>query len=288
MHYYSTMDDFFDSYEMQCNQVMEEESKMPESSDLLDRIQALHTTLCYLCRINADISHVQDFVFHHPEALLLEGTHNDPTENAAFILSEHERSCQCLPRSSCRSNRAAVQRLLHKGFTFAQSKSLDAYQEQDWWSLHQDKLMEYEKDIRLLRQQEFNIRQFALDASVQVHKYQDELLLAEQYYSLKPKFSLFSCGMPHNQVFARRSVLEYQVNSAQVELTSLERLHQSVVTKIKTARRLQYGILERSLPCTIQHFCETRAKGSAGEGVSDVSFRRNRRGSAVCTEEFSI
>jgi hypothetical protein len=140
----------------------------------------------------------------------------------------------------------------------------------------------------LLRQQEFNIRQFALDASVQVHKYQDELLLAEQYYSLKPKFSLFSCGMPHNQVFARRSVLEYQVNSAQVELTSLERLHQSVVTKIKTARRLQYGILERSLPCTIQHFCETRAKGSAGEGVSDVSFRRNRRGSAVCTEEFSI
>ncbi|GKZ01506.1 hypothetical protein MPSEU_001101200 [Mayamaea pseudoterrestris] len=266
----------------------DDETKMPDASNLLDRAQALHTALGYLCSINADIVHVEDFLFRHSEALLLEGTGDDSDENVASILTKQESNCQCSTRSACRRNRRAIQRLLHEGFSYMQSQNMNVHLNDDW-SKYEDKLIEYEKDIHQLRQQEFTIRQFALEAAVHIQKFQEELKLAEQYYLYKPKFSIFACGKHHDEILARRSVLDYQIDSAHVELTSLERLHEAATTKIKRTRRLQYGILKQALPCSVQHTCK---KAPPEPNMDDCwSFRpvsSDDEAPSVGPEEFSI
>ena len=269
----------------------DEEAKMPDSSQLLDRALALLTGLCYLCRIQADVAHIQDFLSHHPEAILLEGTESDANESAMSVLMQQQETCQCLPHMSCCLNRVAIQQLLKQGVPFVPSGTIRMYEMEDWYE-YEGELVAYEKEIRLLRQQEFTIRQYALEAAVQINKYQDELKLAELYCVHKVKFSLFSCGKPNDELFARRSVLEYQISSAQVELQSLERLHESVLDKIAKIRQLQYGLLKHALPCAVRHACDAREAGpdlvfSSDWMIADRITVRNVE-PVVSTEEYSI
>ena len=270
----------------------DEESKMPDSSELLDRALALHTALCYLCRIQADVAHIQDFLSQHPEAVLLEGTESDAKESAMSILVQQEQACQCLPHTPCCLNRVAIQQMLKQGVPFVPSGTIRMYEMDDWYE-YEGELVAYEKEIRSLRQQEFTIQQYALEASIQINKYQEELKMADQYCVHKVKFSLFSCGKPNDELFARRSVLEYQISSAQVELQSLERLNESVLVKIANIRQLQYGLMNHALPCAVRHACDVRDFGpdlvfSSDWTISDRITVQNGDELAASTEEYSI
>lgn len=104
----------------------------------LDEMQALHTALCFLCSINADVTDVQTFLHAYPEALLLDGTTNRRGSGSSgwwwWDESAHDllirQSCSCSDNSPCRRNRQAiVQECLSQDFrTFHRQKTHHQHQ----------------------------------------------------------------------------------------------------------------------------------------------------------------
>lgn len=248
-----------------------------DSTRLLDRAQALHTTLAYYCRSRVDVAIVQTFVRRHPEALWLEGTGSSTEESAAYILMQQERACSCPATAMCRQNRSAVRRLLRmtNSLVEANARAMElpspTEYEDDRWKDVEDRMVQLEQEIRQLRQQEASIRQFALEAVVQIQHCHDELGFLEQYALRQPvKLSMLSCAKQLRQEhhMARCSVLEHQLDSARVELASLERLQERVVMRIKTTRQLQFGLLREALPSHRHFSCEAEGAGHAqGSGA---------------------
>lgn len=230
------------------------ECKSAEES--LDELQSLNTALCFLCSINAVSTEIETFLTAHPEALLLEGTGNLPEESASFIVTEQINRCECF-NEACNQNRLKVLTVLNRGFEFYQSKNLrERASDTEDWLFYAEQLVTVERDIRTLRLEEMATRQRLLESAVEVRAIQDEL---DQIYKYEHKsaLSMLACRTRNksNDMFARRSVLEYQVNVASQNLQSVEREHKVLLKEIRHGRRMQFAMLKNAFEGCQRHVC---------------------------------
>jgi hypothetical protein len=221
-------------------------------NESLDELQALNTALCFLCSINADSTQVERFLTAHPDALLLEGTGNLPEESARFIVSEQMNRCECF-NGYCNQNRLEVLRVLDWGFEHYQSKSFEQACDSKAWEQYACQLLTVERDIRQLRTEESSTRHRLLETAVQVRSYQDELEQVNKYDS-KSAMSLLACTRK-SDLFARQSVLEYQIGVASVNMSSVEREHKVILREIRHGRQLQFGSLKKVFDGCQRHVC---------------------------------
>lgn len=255
---------------------IEDDEEEEDPANQLDRAQALHTALCFLCSVNADVSEVEQFLLQHPDALLLEGTGNIPEESAIFILHEQLNLCQCSPLTKCRQNRHTVEELLRQGFSYFQTRGMQVIPQAEW-EKHEQRMILFEKDIRLLRRHEFVVKQYALNGSVRMQKLRDELKYTDKYNLYKYKLSLLQCSRKHDELSARRSFLQHQLEIAAIEMKSLKHEHQVVMSKIRSIRRLQFGLLKSALPCPRRHVCGSGVLSTTQDESIMVTPKRGSR-----------
>jgi hypothetical protein len=228
--------------------------KCKTSDDALDELQALNTALCFLCSINADAKEVETFLTEHPDALLLEGVGNLPEESAHFIVSEQMNRCECF-KVSCDKNRDQVLSVLNRGFEYYQSKSFRHQRpNRKVWEVYAEKLLIVERDIRELRLEEVSTRHRLLEAAVELQSIQDELEQVHRYDSSKSALSMLACTRK-NDLFERKSVLEYQIGIASLKLSSVEREHKVLLREIRHGRRLQFAMLKTAFDGCKRHVC---------------------------------
>jgi hypothetical protein len=224
------------------------------SDESLDELQALNTALCFLCSINADAKEVETFLTEHPDALLLEGVGNLPDESAHFIVSEQMNRCECF-NVSCNQNRMQVLTILGRGFEYYQSKSFRLRRPARLsWAFQAAKLMKVERDIRQLRVEEMATRHRLLESAVEVRSFQDELEQVHKFDSKSSALQMFACTRK-NDLFERKSVLEYRIGVASLSLSSVEREHKVLLSEIRHGRRMQFATLKKAFDGCKRHVC---------------------------------
>jgi len=284
MKYFSAFPDFEPGIGVWEKNIASSGSVADKSDDYpLDSLQALNTTLCFLSSINADVAEVVErFVILHPESLLLEGAGILPEESAKYILQDRMRHCRCTIEA-CNQNRSAILRLLSRGFEHYHQVHLEQQdspqaQLQNWvttlWGKYGEDLITLEREIRELRVQEMSLRGRFLETACEVRHYQGELERVQSSFSTGAHkltaLSLLACHLQKNKtdLFARKSVLEYQVGVAQVNLTSVEREHREALHKIRNARRVQFSLLTTAFEGCQRHVCVTSASTITGSSCT--------------------
>jgi hypothetical protein len=223
------------------------------SDESLDELQALNTALCFLCSINADAKEVETFLTEHPDALLLEGVGNLPEESARYIVSEQTNRCECF-NISCNQNRMQVLSVLDRGFEYYQSLSFRQRPNRKAWAVYAQKLLTVERDIRELRLEEVSTRHRLLERAVEVQSFQDELEQVQTYDS-KSALAMLACTSRKSDVFERKSVLEYQIGVALLNLSSVEREHKVLLREIRHGRRMQFAMLKTAFDGCKRNVC---------------------------------
>lgn len=212
----------------------------------LDRLQALHTVLCYLCAINAHHRDVALFLRHHPQALLLEGVNDEPQESALHILSEQMEECACRS-TACNQNRCMIVETMQQ-----QGYRLDAtgtHRDTDIFGIWLVNLQESEKEVRKLRLEQRMLQYRLADAKGDVAHF--ELKLKELHQVVRGVARL-TCGAGKH---ADRAVMEYQASVANLRVASLEREHRQILREIRECRRRQFLVLKQSNPLIHRHYC---------------------------------
>jgi len=235
------------------------------ADDFVDELQALNTSLCFLCSINADSSEVEHFLKRFPEALLLEGACLLPEDSAHYILEQHMRRCQCQGR--CHQNRQQVFNLVQRGFEWYQSRRVQSSEQAaKSWSVYFQKLVHSERAIRKHRRQELLMRNTLIEAGLEFKMYKDELdqvRLKQEGDTSKhhSPLALLACGRNKSSSYnaaaqSQLSVLEYQVGVASVNLRKVERERNFLLQRIRDDRRSQFAVLKKAFEgCRRQDIC---------------------------------
>lgn len=219
------------------------------AEESLDELQTLNTGLCFLCSINADATEVASFLRAHPQALLLEGAAHLQEESARAIVHEQMRRCECFS-PACHQNRLKVLQHLDRGFLYYQSRQRT--RQQNAWGMYADKLIGLEHDIRKLRMEELLMRNRLVETAVEVRGFRDEL---DQYAKYQTSgLALLACTRNHELV-QRKSVLEYQVGVASLNLSSVEREHKTLLKEIRERRKTQFVLLKTAFDGVRRHVC---------------------------------
>lgn len=234
--------------------VVSEDSKYDDS---LDELAALNTALCFLCSINAAAGEVEDFLICHPEALLLEGTGE---ESARAILEQQIRRCECFT-PTCNQNRFEIRRVMDRGFEYYQPFSMRPRSRRP---VVGEELLSIEQEIRELREQEASMRSRLLETVVEVQSYEDQL--GDVSKMDRSPISLLTACTRNSDLFARRTVLEYQVSTAQMNLQAIEREHEEVMRRIRYGRRMQFQLLKRAFEGCQRHVCVTTSRPTLMHG----------------------
>jgi len=230
------------------------------ADDFVDELQALNTSLCFLCSINADSSEVEHFLKRYPEALLLEGACLLPEDSAQYILEQHMRRCSCQGR--CHQNRQRVYTLVQRGFEWYQSKREPSTEKAaKAWSIHFKKLVLSEGAIRKHRRQELLMRNALIEAGMEFKSYKEELDQARQSKkegsgSKHSPLALLACSRNKStsaDLQSHLSVLEYQVGVASVNLRKVERERNFLLERIRDDRRSQFAVLKKAFEGCRRH-----------------------------------
>lgn len=248
---------------MDCNTSLE---------DAMDEVQAMSTALCFLCHINADYTEVERFLLRYPEALLFEEAHNE-TENPRFILERQMQNCQCfIP--ACNDNRRKILKVLKRGFEYYRGMARNDFFDQDitfrldrkstksasHWHFYAEKLRMLERDIREIKLQDLAIRNRIVETSEDVKNFKYELEgVSRQEGKSKSPISLLMCHRS-SEIFARRSMLEYQLGIATLNMSTLEKEQELIGQERIAARRMQLALLKTAFGGCRRHMCEATRK----------------------------
>ena len=235
--------------------------------DSLDEVQAMNTALCFLCRINADFEEVERFLLRYPEALLFEGS--QPGESACKVVEEQMRHCKCfIP--VCNENRRRVLAILRRGFEYYRGMvSIDPFQDELFngcepsvsaWQFYSEQLQALERDMREIKTEEMSVRNRIVETSVEVRASQLELEGVSRKENMnRSTLSLLSCRRS-SDIFAQRSVLEYKLGIATLNVSSLEKEQALMDQERLAARRMQLALLKNAFGGCRRHMCEASKK----------------------------
>jgi len=200
-----------------------------------DTLQSLHTALCFLTSVNADVKEVVSFLTAHPASLLLEGIGFLNEESAQYIVSSRMKDCYC-SRETCRGNRVRVLDTLRKGFEYFDL--LHGREESTTMSLESiEELTQLERQVRAWRNEEELIRHRLCDIRRQ-------LSYCKSQSSRK------------HVTIQRKSSCKAVVLSS--EFVSVEREYCDLLQHIKRARRAQFATLKREFSRCKRHVCRSR------------------------------
>lgn len=243
-------------------------------SSSADELQALHTALCFLASINAQVEEFQAYLRAHPQALLLEGTSPIQQESARYMV--HHSACHC-SSDLCRENRCSILRLLDQGFCecdmdrWCHQADVAIEGRDDKSNSNQDqialvrpipdqalrKLTHWEEKIRLWRHREFALR-------AEWRDWQDSLeentqTLQNHRHHTTSAFSKWNCSTNKHHT-EWETDMEDQVLHASQRLRSVQEEHHEVLSNIRRGRRRQFSILSKIFaPCKRQT-CEAMDK----------------------------
>ena len=232
------------------------------ADDFVDELQALNTSLCFLCSINADSSVVDHFLKRFPEALLLEGACLLPEDSAQYILEQHMRRCTC--RGRCHENRQQVSQRVQRGFEWYQAHRTDStVSAQRAWAPHFHKLVRSEATIRQHRRQELLLRNAVIEAGMEFKAYKEELERVRAKNDGKGSrtqspLALLACSRNRSSLSlsnwqSQVSVLEYQVRVASVNLRRVERERNYLLERIRDDRQSQFHVLKKAFEGCRRH-----------------------------------
>lgn len=217
----------------------------------VDSLQALNTALCFLCCINAHKLMVEEFLLQHPKALLFEGAGMMPHECAMGILQEQMQACRC-QNPDCNQNRKELLEILYRGFCYYQERQLRQQQQLEKQrpvglllpDASLQELTQLEREVRVLRLHDFNLRQELVEASVSLYKCERQLA---SIHGLGP--SLF-CVFDGSK---RR--LHEEIDRVAVHRSAVERTLEEILCKIRQRRRLQFFLLKSAFDGCERYVC---------------------------------
>lgn len=226
------------------------------ADDFVDELQALNTSLCFLCSINADSSEVEHFLKRFPEALLLEGACLLPEDSAVYILEQHMRRCTC--RGRCHQNRQRVSNMVQRGFEWYHANRMaSTEQAAKAWAPHLQKLVLSEGAIRKHRRQELLLRNAVIEAGMDFKSYKEELDQVRAKKETHSPLTLLACSrnrsLSASHLLSQLSVLEYQVRVASVNLRRVERERNYLLERIRDDRRSQFQVLKEAFKGCHRH-----------------------------------
>ena len=226
------------------------------ADDFVDELQALNTSLCFLCSINADSSEVENFLKRFPEALLLEGACLLPEDSAVYILEQHMRRCTC--RGRCHQNRQRVGHLLQRGFEWYHANRMASTElAAKAWAPHLQNLVLSEGAIRKHRRQELLLRNAVIEAGMEFKTYKEELDQVRAKKDMHSPLALLACSrsrsMSSSHLQSKLSVLEYQVGVASVNLRRVERERNYLLERIRDDRQSQFHVLKKAFEGCRRH-----------------------------------
>jgi hypothetical protein len=189
----------------------------------VSRLHALHTTLCYLCSINAHWTAVDAFLSAHPEALLYEGTATLPEESALFIVRRNlGDSNQHL--GDCHENRLRLWNMLQQGFVdFKCRVDKRPFETAEAFDSSLSLLIRWEHRLSAWRQSERRIRQQMLEEAASLQHLEDGTSLV----------CWTACGNPSRVAYEK-------------VLLHLEGEHQEFLRRIRYGRQEQFHILKQA------------------------------------------
>ena len=252
----------FDSVTHDVN-VAIEYSDQDDAEPIVDELEALHTTLWYLCLANADSFEIERFLCLHPETLLVENTRIEPDENARFVVEEKLRNCVCT--GECNRNLHRIIALLDKNIDYYENKrthrtALDA----ELWADFFDKVVKLEREVRLLRHQELSMRMIVLDATVDVRAYRIELDALDVSSSMINQL-LCNTRRQKSELDRRRPFLECQAGVLACNLQSVEREHADLLQRIEMCRQAQLFLAKTAFDgCNFHVYCGSSKESSRG------------------------
>jgi hypothetical protein len=165
------------------------------------------------------------------------------------------------------------------------------------------RMRKLERHVRLARRCELRLRHQILEATIQVRdlegqlarclrkaatagKVEETLVTTDASTSMRPSSAKAiwalcsqrrsldtdaSARHPSRLEFqARCSAAEYQLRMAQLNLASLEREHAELLRCIRSARRLQFGLLKRAFEGCRRHVCLTSSSSSSSSSFSST------------------
>jgi hypothetical protein len=271
----------------------------------VDELQTYNTALCYLCSINADVDVIENFLYCHPEALLMEGICLLPEDSARYILEQHTQQCHC-EGLHCHLNRIRVIDLIEKGFIAYRSKHPPTTSKRHTtttplstidWGDHFTTLVQVEHEIRSWRMEELTMRNVLIELSIEIRTYHVELKRLKrlihtniQYpivqHRSTPKLSAISklvCTLGSNHpihdksiqnvigqqqhLYERRiNVLEYQIKVTSNNLQSVQQEHTNLIQKIRHGRRTQFNVFKLVFHnCLRYDICSLQQKNTSND-----------------------
>jgi hypothetical protein len=187
------------------------------------RLHALHTTLCYLCSINAYWTAVDAFLSTHPEALLYEGTATLPEESALFIVRRNLGDAT-QPLADCHENRVRLWNMLQQGFVdFKTRVDKRPFATAEAFGSSLPLLIRWEHRLSAWRQNERRIRQEILQEAASLQHLEGSSSLV----------CWTACGNPARGAYENI-------------LLHLEEEHQDLLRQIRYGRQEQFQILKQA------------------------------------------
>jgi hypothetical protein len=204
----------------------------PPTRQPLDDLQAQHTALCFLCAIRASPASIRAFLRQFPQVLLLEGASLLPEESAQHILEP-----------ACSTYRSQVGELLRKDFYHYHAEHLKKHEKLIVWDTNVEPVARLEQEIRQKRLEEMALRSNIVQVACQLDSCSDVTDAA----------SLWTCtAKPHEGTNQRASMA--------LELSRLERHHQSLLREIRQARQAQFHSLKSLFAKLPRHECRECAE----------------------------
>lgn len=250
----------------------------------LDFSQALNTALCFLAWMNVDAAAVETFLRRWPEALLLEGSHQDCAR--CIVLNRMKQGCSC--GGLCNKNRQSILDLMSKGFQYYQHKHIQDLVQGKGVVSSTDapfadlqsttvfpQLMATGRYLRGLAAEESSVHSQLVETNVARVMVERELERA-QASSKRMKarvISLFTCGIGHKKEKAARTArLEFDLEMAQLKYESVKKEHKLLVKAIDEGHRNQYALLKGVFVGCKRHDCTQRLAMNRVNSILDRSF----------------